>query len=52
MNGKANDIKKEFTNNHRRTYTNYNSSNIFNADIVTKENDLVMVNNLYIIKYH
>lgn len=43
MNGKANEVKKEFTNNHRRNYTNFNSSNIFNADIVIKENELVSV---------
>ena len=43
MNDKANQVKKEFTNDHRRNYTIYNQSNIFNSDIVAKENDLVTV---------
>ena len=40
------EIKKEFTGDHRRNYTIYNTSNIFNTDIISKENDLVNVNNL------
>lgn len=40
---KENEVKKEFTNNHRRNYTNYNTSNIFNTDVTTKENELVTV---------
>lgn len=43
MFNKVNQVKKEFTSNHRRNYTNYNTSNIFNTDIVIKENDLVTV---------
>ncbi len=46
MNSKANEVKKEFTNHHRTNYSNYNASNIFNADIVIKENDLVTVKSL------
>lgn len=46
MFNKENLVKKEFTNNHRRNYTNYNTSNIFNTDVVVKpENQLVTVNN-------
>lgn len=40
---KINTIKKEFTTDHRRNYTIYNKSNIFNTDIKMQENELVTV---------
>lgn len=40
----GNQVKKEFTQNHRRNYTLHNKSNIFNTDIQAKTNEKALVN--------
>lgn len=38
-----NQDKKDFTHDHRTNYINYNKSDIFNKNLVVKENELVTV---------
>ncbi len=43
MNTLLNQNKKEFTEDHRTNYNNFNKSDIFNKNMQQKENDLVTV---------
>lgn len=45
MNTFLNPSKKEFTEDHRKTYNNFNKSDIFNKNVQPKENELVTVIN-------